>query len=74
MLSNRFELSFKNIEVRIWIVIMVPFFIVGALFIIFAEFKYQSLGIVFPLIAWIIFYVWRFFYRRKQKEGINNPS
>ncbi|MEK4485415.1 hypothetical protein MHH81_07380 [Psychrobacillus sp. FSL H8-0484] len=67
-MSDRFELSFKNKEVRIWFVIMVPVVIGSVLFMLFTEIKYQSLVSLFPVMGWLIFYIWRYLYRRKQKK------
>ncbi|HJF31347.1 MAG TPA: hypothetical protein K8V56_06150 [Sporosarcina psychrophila] len=67
-MSDRFELNFKNKEVRIWLVIMIPAMIAGVLIMLFAETKQQYITSSFPVIAWMIFYIWRYFYRRKQKK------
>ena len=67
-MSDRFELSFKNKEVRIWMVIMVLATIAGALIVLFTEIQHLFITGSFPVLAWMIFYIWRYFYRRKQKE------
>ncbi|MCZ8540204.1 hypothetical protein [Psychrobacillus psychrodurans] len=67
-MSERFELSFKNKEVRMWFYLAVPAFIIGCIFIFYGEQKYQYIPLSVLVIAWTIFYIWRFFYRRKQKK------
>ncbi|MGE7979188.1 hypothetical protein [Psychrobacillus sp. NPDC093200] len=67
-MSERFELSFKNKEVRIWFYVMLPTFIIGSIFIFYGEQKYQYIPFLLLVIAWSIFYLWRFFYRKKKKE------
>ncbi len=66
-----FDLSFKNKEVRMWLYIMVPTFIIGSFLLIFGEYKDQYIRFSVLVIAIIVFYTWRFFYRRKQKGKIN---
>lgn len=68
-MSDRFELSFKNKEVRMWLVIMVSAMIAGALIILFTKIRYRyNIAVSFPLMGWINFYLWRYLYRRKQKK------
>ena len=66
-MSERFDLSFKNKEVRMWLYIMVPTFITGSLLLIFGDYKDQYIRFSVLVIAIIVFYIWRFVYRRKQK-------
>jgi heme O synthase-like polyprenyltransferase len=56
---------FKNEENRMWVYLAVPTFIIGTLIIYYGEQKYQYIAL---LGFWAIFYLWRFFYRRKQKK------
>lgn len=66
-MSERFELSFKNKEVRMWCYLAIPTLIIGIIIIYCGEQKYQYIPL---FVFWTIFYIWRFFYRRKQrKEG-----
>lgn len=71
-MSFRFELSFKNKKVRIWFVIMVPVVLGSVLFMLFTEINYHSLVSLFPVMGWLIFYIWRYLYRRKQKKESPN--
>ena len=69
-MSERFELSFKNKEVRMWCYLAVPATIIGIIIIYYGEQNYQYIPL---LVFWTIFFIWRFFYRRKQKrEGKNS--
>lgn len=67
-MSERFELSFKNKEVRMWFYLVIPAFIIGSLIIFYGDQKYQYIRFLVLVIAWVIFYIWRFFYRKKQKK------
>ena len=66
-MNERFDLSFKHKEVRMWLYIMVPTFIIGSLLLIFGDYKDQYIRFSVLVIAIIVFYIWRFVYRRKQK-------
>ena len=61
-MSDRFELSLKNKVVRMWLIIMVPTLIAEILILQFTEIP------VFTLIPWVIFFIWLYFYKRKQKK------
>ena len=62
-MSDRFELSFKNKEVRMWLIIMVPA-VIAEIFIM----QFTKIPGLFPIISWTIFFIWRYFYKRKQKK------
>lgn len=68
-MNERFDLSFKNKEVRMWLYIMVPTFLIGSLLLIFGDYKDQYIRFSVLVIAIIGFYIWRFIYRRKQKRN-----
>lgn len=67
-MNERFDLSFKNKEVRMWLYIMMPTFIIGCLLLIFGDYKDQYIRFSVLVIGIIGFYIWRFVYRRKQKR------
>ena len=71
-MSERFELSFKNKEVRMGFYLAVPTFIIGSVIIFYGEQKYQYIRLLLLVIAWTFFYIWRFFYRKKQKKEVKN--
>ena len=70
-MSKRFELSFKNKEVRMWVYLAVPTLIIGIIIIYYGEQNYYYIPL---FLFWIIFYIWRFSYRRKQKKEGKKPS
>jgi len=70
-MSERFELSFKNKEVRVWFYLAVPTLIIGIIIIYYGEQNYQYIPL---LVFWTIFYIWRFFYRRKRKKEEKKSS
>lgn len=61
-MSDRFELSFKNKVVRMWLMIMIPALIIELLLIQFTKIP------IFTLIPWIIFFIWHYFYKKEQKK------
>ena len=61
-MNDRFELSLKNKVVRMWLIIMVPTLIAEILIMQFTGIR------VFTLIPWVIFFIWLYFYKRKQKK------
>ena len=73
-MSERFELSFKNKEVRMWCYLMVPTFIIGSIIIFYGEQKYQYIRLLVLVIIWTVFYLWRYFYRKKMKKEVKNSS
>jgi len=72
-MSERFELNFKNKEVRMWLYLAIPTFIVGSIILFYGEQKYQYIRLLMLVVVFAIFYIWRFFYRRKQKKLSNIP-
>lgn len=64
-MSERFELSFKNKEVRMWCYLAIPTFIIIILMVNYSDTNYQF---VVLLAFWVIFYTWRYFYRKKNKD------
>lgn len=66
-MSDRFELSFRNKEVRIWLAIMIPATIAAVVMIIFTE-TTTLYSTAILTVAWLIFLGWRYFYRRRQRR------
>ncbi|XKI11035.1 Permease [Sporosarcina sp. ANT_H38] len=62
-MSDRFELSFKNKVVRMWLIIMVPTVIAEILLM-----QFNELTFLLSVISWTIFLIWHYFYKRKQKK------
>ena len=67
-MSERFELSFKNKEVRMWFYLAVPAFLIESIFIFYGEQKYQYIPLLVLVITWTIFYIWRFFTVRNRRK------
>jgi hypothetical protein len=67
-LTERFELNFKNKELRVWFYIMLPIAIAGFSILFFADYKYNNLAILLVMIGWLVYYVWRFRYRKNLKK------
>lgn len=67
-MSERFELSFKNKKVRVWLIIMIPTVIIEISLLIFTEIQQGYITGFFPLISWTVYFIWLYSYNRKQKE------
>lgn len=68
-MAERVDMSFKNKEVRMWFVIMIPAFIIGAIALALNDSSTQYLHFIVLLIALVTYYTWRFRYRKKKKEN-----
>ncbi|REB07355.1 hypothetical protein DVB69_11010 [Sporosarcina sp. BI001-red] len=67
-MNNRFELSFKNKEVRVWLAIMIPTALGEIAVILLSETPNSYINALLPLLSWTVFFIWRYFYKRKQKK------
>ncbi|WP_262172999.1 hypothetical protein [Saccharococcus sp. Marseille-Q5394] len=61
-----FDLSFRNPEVRVWIAIMLPSFIIASLFLFLTDIPSWYATSAIPIVSWISFFIWRFIYKRRQ--------
>lgn len=68
-MKNRFELSLKNKEVRMWIYIMIPTTIIGFSILFFADYTYQYVASLVVLLAWTLYHIWRLHYRKKKIDS-----
>ncbi len=66
-MSDRFELSFKNKVVRIWLIIMIPTVILQIFLILFTELP-RVIPAGIPGLSWVSFFIWHYFYKRNQKN------
>lgn len=66
-MSDRFELSFKNKVVRMWLLLMIPTVIVQIFLIQFTALP-REVPAVIPAIPLTIFFIWLFLHKRKQKK------
>jgi len=73
-MSERFELSFKNKEVIMWFCLAVPALIIGSILIFYGGQDYPYIPLSVLIITYTIFYVWRFFYRRKKNKVVKNSN
>lgn len=65
-------MSFKNKEVKMWFLIMVPVFILGSIALFTSEPTSRYLPFLILIMGWISYYIWRFQYRKKKKETDTN--
>ncbi|WP_029053588.1 hypothetical protein [Sporosarcina ureae] len=66
-MSDGFDLSLKNKVVRMCLWIVVPAAIIAVLLILLTEVP-SIVPTIIPTIAWISFFIWLYFYKRKQKK------
>lgn len=66
-MSDRFELSFKNKVVRIWLILMIPTTAIQIFLILFTEFP-RVIPIIINAIFMIIFFIWLYHHKRNQKK------
>lgn len=57
-----------------WFYLAVPAFIIGSILIIYGGQNYPYIPLSVLVITGTIFYIWRVFYRRKQKKEVKNSS
>lgn len=69
-MSDRFDLSFKNKEVRMWFYIILPTIVVCSITFLFIDLDYNYIPHLLIYIAWIVYYSWRLFYRRNKKKSL----
>lgn len=70
-MSEGYDLSFKNKEVRMYIYLFIPTLIIIGILIYYGELNYS---LIFLLAFYTIFYIWRYFYRGKWKKEGEKPS
>ncbi|PIC75484.1 hypothetical protein CSV74_16010 [Sporosarcina sp. P19] len=70
--TKRYELSFRNPEVRVYAAIVLPAILLGLLIISFSssDFNFMYAALI-QTVALMSFYYWRFIYRRKEKRKNN---
>ena len=66
-MGDRFELSFKNKVVRMLFFIMVPTIVAVILLSLITEIPTIYMTFL-PLVSWSSFFIWLYFYKRKQKK------
>lgn len=66
-MAERVDMSFKNKEVKMWFLIMVPVFIIGSIALFASEPASRYLPFLIMLAGLAIYYTWRFRYRKKKK-------
>ncbi|MCM3357308.1 MULTISPECIES: hypothetical protein [unclassified Psychrobacillus] len=67
-MSERFDLSFKNKEVRMWFYIILPTVVACSIALLIINPYYAYIPQVIIFVAWIIYYLWRFFHRRHRDQ------
>lgn len=65
-MSERFDLSFKNKEVRMWFYLILPTVVACSIGFLYIRGEYSYLLYLVITFAWIIYYCWRFFHRRQR--------
>ena len=71
-MAERVDMSFKNKEVKMWFMIMVPFVILGVIALITSSPSSRYIPFLILMIGYAIYYTWRLRYRKKNKESDTN--
>lgn len=69
-MADRFDLSWKNKEVRVWVYVVIPIIILIACASLFTSNHFyltifQALGMILTLIS---YRAWQLYYRKRQKN------
>lgn len=73
-MAERMEMSFKNKEVKMWFLIVTPFVVIGSLVLFFGDPSTRFLPSLLLIVAWTIYYSWRYRYRKKRKNSAENTK
>lgn len=73
-MAERMEMSWKNKEVRMWFLIVTPFIVIGSLVLFFGAPSTRFLPSLLLIVAWAIYYSWRYRYRKKRKNSAENTK
>jgi len=68
-MAERFDMSFKNKELKMWFLIMGPIFIIGSIALYNSTPSTRWLPFLILMIGYAIYYPWRYRYRKQQKEA-----
>lgn len=66
-MAERVDMSFRNKEVKMWFMIMVPVIIIGMFTLFINDGTTSWLQFIILLAGLASYYTWRFRYRKKQK-------
>lgn len=66
-MSEGFELSFKNKQVRMAFIIMVPTFVAVIFLALMTEIPMIYIEFL-PILSWAVFFIWRYLYKKKQRK------
>lgn len=70
-MAERVEMNFSNKEVKMWFLIMVPAFIIGAVALFLNDGQVPFLNLIVIGGGLAVYYTWRFLYRKKKRSTAN---
>ncbi|RAZ77656.1 hypothetical protein DP120_09235 [Planococcus halotolerans] len=70
-MAERVDMSFRNKEVKMWFIIMVPIFIIGSIAMLTNEPASRYLPFLILMAGFATYYIWRYRYRRRKKKTGN---
>lgn len=68
-MAERVDMSFRNKEVKMWFVIMIPIIIIGTITLFINDGTTSWLQFIILLTGLASYYTWRFRYRKKKKAA-----
>ncbi|TAA71707.1 hypothetical protein [Planococcus salinarum] len=67
-MAEQVEMSFKNKELKMWFMIMVPVIIIGTIALFINDGTTSWLQFIILFTGLVSYYTWRFQYRKKKKK------
>lgn len=68
-MAERFEMSFKNPELKMWFLIMLPVVIIGLLALLLNDGITSWIQLIVFTAGLVTYYSWRYRYRKKKKKN-----
>ncbi|WP_422122292.1 hypothetical protein DHX103_10810 [Planococcus sp. X10-3] len=68
-MAERSEMSFKNKELKMWLIIIIPVMIIGGIALFAGEPYSRYIPFFTLLFGLVLYYSWRYRYRKKKKEN-----
>lgn len=68
-MAERFEMNFKNPELKMWFIVMTPFIVIGGIALLMNDPSTRYVPFLSLIIGYAIYYIWRFRFRKKKRKA-----
>lgn len=68
-MAERFEMNFKNPELKMWFIVMTPFIVIGGIALLMNDPSTRYVPFLSLIIGYAIYYIWRFRFRKKKQKA-----